>query len=104
MAWDYRLSTLVGAKIWLDTAQRKLRLAGFGGLGSREFNYDELRSVEFQKLNGGILGGFNQILIRTTDASHAFYRVKFRWFGFDAWRARLESELNLLPAIRTRVG
>lgn len=102
MAWDYRLNTVVGSKLWLNTTEKKLLLAGVGGLGRREFRYDEIRSADFRKLNGELVGGFAEISIRTTDTTHSFFNVRFRWFGFDTWRTRLEAELNLLPAVRMR--
>lgn len=90
---------LLGEKIWLNTTDRKILLAGILGFGRRTFDYAEIRGVEFRRARNGA----SVIHLKTNDVRHPSYEMAFYFgFGFNTWKARLESELNLAPTVRVK--
>jgi hypothetical protein len=93
LAWDYKLGTLLLSSIALDTQNKRIRL------GSKEYDYGDIRGAEFYPRTP-------RILIKTNDPRRPTYSVNFVYafpfFSFEAWRARLESELDLSPTFRVK--
>jgi hypothetical protein len=81
----------------LDIERKRILLAGRLGHGRSEFAFDEVRSVEFA--NDGLA---SMITFNTTNPSKPRYMVVFLLgdLGAGAWRAGLESILDLKPTVR----
>jgi len=93
MGWDFKHSNLFGAKIWLDSENRRILLTEAFGRNKREFDFSEVKSVHTGKAR---TSNNHMMFLTVKDLKKPEYGIEFSTkIKLDEWFSRLQVALDL---------